>query len=87
MCSCFSKFLLPLTRCCGFGSARTRNFCQNPDPELQVMDPDLELDFNLIKIHLKKNTGSNLIITDTVPYDIKNILIYGNIILKSKSML
>jgi hypothetical protein len=42
-------------QCCGSGSgsgsARIRNFLQNPeqDPELEVMDPapDPELDFNL----------------------------------------
>jgi hypothetical protein len=48
-----------VTQCCGsgsgsgtgFGYARIRNFLQNPDPELEVIDqaPDPELDLNLIK--------------------------------------
>jgi hypothetical protein len=50
-------------QCCGSGtgsgSARIRNFLQDPepDPELEVMDPDPaldpELDLNLTKIHPK----------------------------------
>jgi hypothetical protein len=39
------------------GSARIRNFLQDPDPELEVMDPDPDsdpkLDLNLIKNHPK----------------------------------
>jgi hypothetical protein len=32
----------------------TRHFLQDPDPELEVMDSDHELDLNLIKNHQKK---------------------------------
>jgi hypothetical protein len=39
------------SQCCGSGSARIRNFLQDPDPELEVLDPDPELDLNVIKIH------------------------------------
>jgi hypothetical protein len=66
-------------QCCGSGSghgsgsARIRNFLQDPDlePELVVMDPDLalgpELDLNLTKNHQKNLQFDN--------YDIKNKLI------------
>jgi hypothetical protein len=33
---------------------RIRNFLQDPDPELKVMDPAPELDLNFTKIHKKK---------------------------------
>jgi hypothetical protein len=36
------------TQCCGSGSARIRNFLQDPDPDphLEVMDPDPKLDLD-----------------------------------------
>jgi hypothetical protein len=51
--------------CCGTGtgSARIRNFLEDPDPGLEVMDP--ELGMNLTKIHKKINYLN----------DIKNTLI------------
>jgi hypothetical protein len=35
-------------QCCGSGAARIRNFLLYPDPELEVMyqDPELDLNFN-----------------------------------------
>jgi hypothetical protein len=38
-------------QCCGSGSARIRNFLL--DPELEVLDPDPEFDFNLNISHKK----------------------------------
>jgi hypothetical protein len=50
-------------QCCGSGtgsgSARIRNFLQDPDPELEVMDPELDLNLTGTKIYQKM---SNLII-------------------------
>jgi hypothetical protein len=39
-------------QCCESGYARIRNFLQ--DPELKVVDPDLELGLTLIKNHQQK---------------------------------
>jgi hypothetical protein len=61
-----SFVMMARRQCCGSGSARTRNFYQ--DPELEVMDPNPELDLNLIK---KLTKMSILIITG----DMKNTLI------------
>jgi hypothetical protein len=67
-------------QCCGSGSVRIRNFLQDPDPLLEVMDPDPDsdpkLDLNLTKTHQKKI--SNLIIMT-----FKNI----NLTLSLKNML
>jgi hypothetical protein len=40
-------------QCCGSGSARRRNFLQDQDPELGVLDPDPAPDLNLTKNNKK----------------------------------
>jgi hypothetical protein len=61
-------------QCCGSGSltgtARIRNFFQDPDPELEVMDPDVALDPEL-DLNLAKNHQTNYQLSN---YDIKNTL-------------
>jgi hypothetical protein len=53
------KYRYKYRQCCGsgFGTgsgyARIRNFLQDPDPELEIMDPAPEQDLNLTKIHKK----------------------------------
>jgi hypothetical protein len=50
---------LSFIQCCGSGFARIRNFLQDPepDPELEVGDPDTEQDLNLPKTNKKKIVG------------------------------
>jgi hypothetical protein len=49
----------PFKQCCGSGSAWIRNFLSDPDPELEVSDPDLgqclKLDGKRHKNHQKMN--------------------------------
>jgi hypothetical protein len=49
--------LKSVEQCCGsgseFGSVRIRNFLQDPDPALEVMDSDPKQEMHLNKNHLK----------------------------------
>jgi hypothetical protein len=36
-----------MTQCCGFGSARIRNFLSDSEPEIEVADPDQEIEVQI----------------------------------------